>query len=192
MRRLPRRLGEGAERRRNALVKRLAHRLHPVVRRRTDCRALQAFEGGEKKQNGEIGNQAVRRELVGVANVVFVKAVPRDLIRVRGQKEPVQEHDVAARDGGPDLALHKLRARRHEEQCLSARIDVRSAIEQDAAHLRAQQGATGLAKTHVCDAPLRQHDGKATKLRGLAGTLAALKDNHTALLRAGHHAVTPA
>src|SRR5450830_484906 len=79
MRRLPRRLREGAERRGDSVVKGLAHRLHAVVRRGADCRTIQTFERGEAEENGEIGHQAVRCETVRVANILFVKAVPRNL-----------------------------------------------------------------------------------------------------------------
>ena len=112
-------------------------------------RAREPFVDRQRQQQREVGHEPAASRHVRDAQSCSGDPAAHALIRVRRQKEPVDEHDVAALERRPDLALHQLRARRHEQQRLGARHDVRRRVEQDAPDLVADERAARLAHGHA-------------------------------------------
>ena len=150
---------ESAEFSGDADVKRVGRALDAIVRATTRY-ARETLIGRQIEQQGKIGSQAGRRHPIRGREIGVENAAARTLIRVRGEKEAVDEDDRPRLESRPQHALHQLRTRRHEQKRFGSRDDVGLWIEQDPSNLVAENRPAGLAHgddlVSTGDQPLRQ------------------------------------
>ena len=102
------------------------------------------------------------------------------LIRIRGEKKPVDEDDRSACERRTNLARDELGTRRHEQQRFRGGLEIRRRIEEDATNLVADRGAARFTHrddlARVCAKPV----GQQAKLRALPRTVRAFENDEAA------------
>ena len=149
----------------HAIMERITHGFHAIRCGRSRPCARQPITCGEAQEDGEVRHQAARGEPVGAAHLCLVQAMTRNLVGVRGQEEPVEQYHVATRERRTNGPLYELCARRHEQQRLRARDDIRRTVQQQAPHLCAQRGASRFAKAHMRHGATREQRREPGELR---------------------------
>ena len=167
----------------DADVKRVGRALDAIVRATTRY-ARETLIGRQIEQQGKIGNQAGRRHPIRGREIGVGNAAACTLIRVRGEKEAVDEDDRPRLESRPQHALHQLRTRRHEQKRFGSRYDVGLWIEQDPSNLVAENRPAGLAHgddlVSTGEQPLRQQ----SELGTFPGALRAFEyDQHGTISR---------
>jgi len=132
------------------------------------------------EEQGEVGPHALRGDEIQPVNEVQVLASPVPLVCGGGVGKTVTHNPPARRQGGVDHLGHMLGPVGSVEEELRESLHLAViAIEEHAADVTAQPGATGLPGDDVGDTALPQGAGQAFHLGCLAAPLDALEgDEH--------------
>ena len=184
--RLPRGIARTSRTLRHAAWKRLAHRLHPVVRGRRRAARASPSSTGNVSSSVRSGTSPPVAKRFALAHLLLGQPVPGDLVRVRarGRSDRAARHSPRASAGR--ISRSTSCARDAMNSSASARGTMSDArIEQEAPDLVAERRAAGLAQRTTCGCRCAvEHRRAAAELRGLPRALAALEDDEPPAVRA--------
>jgi hypothetical protein len=140
-------------------------------------RALEPVGGAHIEKKREIGYQATSGEPIGGAHFGLGQSATGDLIRIRREEKPVDQHDLPLGKGGHDLAGDQLGARRHEQERFGRGSDFVLLMKHDIPDVVPDPRATRLAYRGEGDSGRRQARGKNSNLRCLSRAFSSLEDD---------------